>query len=576
MILGINVGKTHDGIELADGGACLMSNDGDIICAVAEERVSGKKHAGGYANAAITSLTKGGGTEKDVTQVVISNCCEKKAFCNLQQKQFPNAKITPVGHHLSHAASAFFCSSFEKALVIVCDNEGNVLKNTDSEKGHRPYWENKLERTSYFLGVGNKLSLICREFDAFNTPGIGEWYHRMTHFIGFGHHDAGKTMGLAPYGNPESYSNLKLFDRHSSELAICNFKGGFTPEEQYGLPILFHKYNIPLKSMRSEFSFEDIEARDLAAFIQRECSNSIIKSAEILSKRYEIKHICVAGGFGLNCVTNRLLTDLPNIERVFVQPAAGDSGQCLGNAILGYLTTNNKPSPKRWQNYVYTGPTYLEREYELALTQHKTHLALYCLSEKLLSEIVAKALHAGAIVGICRGRSELGPRALGHRSILADPRTTKISQKLNKIKGRELWRPLAPVTTWEDGTKLFDLPQPCPHMTMTVRVYPFAQRQIPGATHVDGSARVQTVSPDEEIFIYHVLKNFYRHAGVACLLNTSFNAAGDPIVETPVDAVKSFLKMNIDLLVLENRLVANKDKTWNNWLHRQIYTNKIK
>jgi len=358
-------------------------------------------------------------------------------------------------------------------------------------------------------------------------------------------------MGLAPYGHRETFENVEVFNLDQGKLkclmpnkhknpiqAVVDF--GRTQGVDFGPP---------------RQSGADYTQRycDIAFLIQDRLEKALVNKANHLHKLTGSKNLCIAGGVGLNCVANREILNNTPFERIFIQPAAGDSGQCLGNALYGYHYLLGKPR-REVMTHAYFGKEYSNTDVMNALERWSGQV-IYERMQNPATQVAA-LLSEGNVIGWFQFGSELGPRALGHRSILADPRQPAMQDFINAIvKHREPFRPYAPSVLLEHSNEFFDLPCPSPFMLLTARVYPHKRSTIPAVTHVDGTARVQTVTKEDNGIYYDLIQAFYKKTGIPLLLNTSFNLAGEAIVETPNDALNSFMKTQMDYLVIHEYLV---------------------
>lgn len=589
IVLGANIAKTYFGLPLNDGGACLMI-DGQIVGAIQEERLSRAKYAPGFLRSMQTLLESNSLTIHDVDIFALSSCCGPKHSNNVyyvsttpdtttDDLSIPRNKIHLVDHHVSHAYSSYFLSGYEDALVMVTDGEGNamepfnevhgLIREIDPDGTYREdymglrYWDtNQFQAQSYYFGKGSELKLFDSETSNANNIGLGELYRYFTNFLGFDIYlNAGKTMGLAAYGDPKRFKGVRLINVDSqtgkiSALVKPNYENPSESLKNY----FKEKYNLIIEG---RVPGQDITQHhmDLAYLVQSELNRAFLEKLEFLQKHRPFKKLCIAGGVGLNSVANGYVQDRMDIE-IFIPPASGDSGESIGNAIYGSMLNGN--ACKQLAPFSpYLGPQYDEHDIE-KLIRNTENITAHKFDSETLYQIVAKYIADGKIVGWFQGRSEIGPRALGHRSILCDPRDPDMKDYLNKmVKFREYFRPFAPSTLESHAQKYFKIKYQSPYMLKVCEVLPEARDIIPAVTHVDGTARVQTVSDSSDPF-YKLIEEFYRQTGVAVLLNTSFNIAGDPIVESPADAIECCLKTNINYVVIGNYVIektgqVNKD-----------------
>jgi carbamoyltransferase len=463
-------------------------------------------------------------------------------------------------HHLSHAASAFFPSPFEEAAVLTMDGVGE--------------WTT----TSLAIGKGNTLS-VKKEIHFPHSLGL--LYSAITYYTGFKVNSGEyKVMGLAPYGQPKYVTLIK------DHLIDVKEDGSFHLDMSYfnyctGLTMTNDKFNNlfdgPPRKPESELTQKEM---DLAASIQMVIEEVLIKLAKDIVRSTGQKNLCLAGGVALNCVANGKLLREGIFENIWIQPAAGDAGGAIGAALVAYYLHNKQP---REVNGVldamsgsYLGPGYSQDEIEEQLIA--SGAIFKTVDDTELIKLTAQVLTDGKAVGWHQGRMEFGPRALGNRSILADPRSASTQKRLNlKVKHRESFRPFAPSILREDVSQWFDLAVGSPYMLLVAGVIKDKQfdvtkeqetlfgierlnihrSMIPAVTHVDYSARVQTVDEATNPRYYQLIKCFKELTGCPVLVNTSFNVRGEPIVESPEDAFKCFMGTDIDFLVIGNS-VLNK------------------
>ena len=452
--------------------------------------------------------------------------------------KFPEKKIIQINHHLAHAASVYYTSGFKDSAILIVDGNG-----TD------------LETNSYYEGKGDKIKLI----DKYKGRGIGVVYNTITKScLNLGTGGEGKTMGLAPFGGKGKpildFSKVKydgIVTDYSSILRRMPFSDILTTSNKKVIKKL--NINLPKRS-----KFENIlkhKWRQIAYDIQNETEKCLIHLGKDLQKKVKSKNICIAGGVALNSVANQKLFDNTKFKDIFVYPACSDAGIPFGLCIW---TLYNHPKFKIYKrkNFklknAYSGITYKEEDIQFILKKYKIKSKKNDLKEAALF------LAEGKILGWFQNGSEYGPRALGSRSILADSRNPKMQDIVNnRVKHRENYRPFAPAVLEEDYKKFFKLQRPSPYMLLVAKV--IKPKLIPSVTHVDGTARVQTVNKNQNDIFYNLIKEFKKITGIGCILNTSFNNAGEPIVETPIDAILGMLNMDIDYLILGNRIINPKD-----------------
>lgn len=554
IILGINVGQNANNEQAHDGGACLLI-DGVITGAISEERLTREKYCGGYKKAVEHLLKQANITIDDVDIVAVS-CYGCKPDINLFINDFNFPKKCRIemvpSHHLSHACSAFYPSRYERALILVADNEGNIL----GERKHKEMWKNAMERVSLYIGKNTNINLLERDIDGEDMVSLGELYGNMTHFVGFdSYQQAGKTMALASFGNPNRFSNVPLIELLDNGKIRCPMRNEYmNSSDEIKRYFALYGFNLPNARNPLKEPAEGLWA-DLSAAMQHQLEEALLHKIKYWIEKTNCTCLCLAGGIALNCVANRRLLEETSLEHLYVQPNAGDQGQSLGNVLYAWHVLLNKTEPVQIPGAgVYLGGEYTKDECLNALKDYNNVLE-YRTSDDVIDE-VAKLLADGSIVGWFQGRSEWGPRALGNRSILADPRKASTKDHINQaVKHREYFRPFAPVVPLEKANNYFHISQPCPNMTMVANVTEESFTSIPATVHVDGTARLQTVTEQENPLLHKLLNKFSTYSGVPVLLNTSFNDNNEPIVETPSDAIRTFMNTQIDILVLGDIIV---------------------
>lgn len=562
-VLGLN--------NMHDASAALLYQ-GKVVAAAEEERFVRKKHVSGFPKEAIAYCLKEGGiTLQDVAAVGVSwrywvlghrlKCAVKAATESLMMLQAKASRgagqmshewyqlfrlrrllesnfgagqfdLYHLDHHLCHQVSTFYPSPFERAAILTMDGAGE-------------------EATTVFsLGEGTKI----HELKRVNLPhSLGQFYASITAFLGFRvQSDEYKVMGMAPYGTPryarfmreqilvgqphgEFILNTSLLDYHAAR------QGRFTDA-------LLKVLGAP----RGQADDVDQRHMDIAASAQAAIEEQILASAQWLYEETRIPNLCIAGGVGLNCVANgKIVTHTP-FKQVYVQPASGDAGTALG---AGLHLANEVAGVGRQavMEHAYWGPQFSNEEAESAATA--SGLAFQRLPEDQLCDQVAEALSQGKLVFWFQGRMEWGPRALGNRSLLADPRRAEMREIINvKVKRREEFRPFAPAMLAESAAEYLTCSHPSPFMLFAFTVKPEKVTVLPATTHVDHTARPQTVTQSANPRFWRLIKAFESRTGVPVLLNTSFNVQ-EPIVCTPNDAVACFLRTDVDILVMNNVLV---------------------
>jgi carbamoyltransferase len=595
-----------------DSAAALVE-DGRIVAAAQEERFSRKKHDSSFPKNAIAYCLEEGGAKLDQLDHVVfydkpflkferlletyiafaprgfrSFCVAiplwlkeklfQKSLLNGELKQFAEgfdiARLLFCEHHLSHAASAFYPSPFEDAVVLTMDGVGE--------------WAT----TSAAMGSGKNLKM----FQEIHFPhSLGLLYSAFTYYTGFKVNSGEyKVMGLAPYGQPK-YKNLildKLIDLKADgsfrlDLSYFDYCTGLTMTNERFAALFGQPVRTPDKLL-TEFHM------DVAASIQTILDEAVLRLTRSLAKKTGAKNLCLAGGVALNCVANGKALRDGIFENLWIQPAAGDAGGAVGAALAAVHIFRDQPRKINGADAMFgsfLGPSFSQAAIEQRLMTLGGRFTV--VSEDEMIETSAQALARQKTVGWFQGRMEFGPRALGARSILGDPRSPTMQRDLNlKIKYRESFRPFAPSILREDVSDWFELECDSPYMLIVADVRKDKHRtmtpeelalfgidklnivrsEIPAVTHVDYSARIQTVHANTNPVFHRLLKRFKELTGCPVLVNTSFNVRGEPIVCTPEDAFRCFMGTELDLLVIGNCILqkAIQDKT-----HKNDYTSSF-
>ena len=597
-----------------DSAATILVN-GKIIAAAQEERFTRKKHDSSYPFHAIEFVLNYANLKlDDVDQIIFfekpflkferlletyvafapkgfkSFCLampiwlkdklfqKKMLFDELKRhdKKFENEqKIFFSEHHLSHAASAFFPSPFKEAIILTADGVGE--------------WST----TTVAIGRGNNIE-IKKEI---NFPhSLGLLYSAFTYYTGFKVNSGEyKLMGLAPYGTPIYEDKIKnnLIDIKEDgsfhlDQAYFNYATGLTMTNEKFNNLFGQRVRDPKKEKIKQFHM------DIAASIQKVTEDIMIKLTKSLKKEFNISNLCLAGGVALNCVANGKILKEKIFDSIWIQPAAGDAGGSLGAALALWHIEQNNPRIVSLNDDMqgsYLGPEYTQKQIEEILDEvgakYKT------LDEKDLIEKTAQNLSEGEAIGWFQGRMEFGPRALGNRSILGDPRSSDMQKKLNlKIKYRESFRPFAPSILKEDLIEWFDINVDSPYMLMVSNINKdktiemneeqkklfgidklnIKRSEIPAITHVDYSARIQTVDKKTNEKYFKLIRKFKEKTNCPVIVNTSFNVRGEPIVNTPADAFNCFMGTGLDKLVIGNCYL---DKSKQDPSLKKDYTNEF-
>jgi carbamoyltransferase len=574
-VLGLNV-YDHD------VSACLL-RDGVIAYAIAKERITREKHATGFYKEVIDYCLEAEGIVFDDVDLVVRNCYimpvqemeERLTYQDMPgflppperqaAEQHPifrisSDKVITISHHLAHAYSAFAASPFEEGAVMIVDGVGSyrtdameALPRTDSAS---PLAR---ESESYYRFSGANLECLKKVWmepdrgvlneEFYNMPGLGALYSRASTYVFGDWNKCGELMGLAPYGRREQFKHL--LDLEGGQLKVPRWNADFKQ------PFLLDG-----RDWENHTSMRHWE--DLAWRVQDDTENVLLARTRWLRETTGTKNLCLAGGVALNCVANGRLAREGGFENVWIQPAAGDDGIAIGCAFYGWLEIL-----KRQRSFVmehaFVGRHYGDHEVVSALQKPLVRIQVNAVNSDDICRDTAKLLADQKVVGWFQGPSEFGPRALGNRSLLADPRRAEMKDILNsRVKHRQAFRPFAPIVLAERMTDIFEGEEDSPFMLIAKAVRAEWRDRIPGIVHVDGTARVQTVREATNPKLYRLLKEFEALTGVPVLINTSFNVKGEPIVETPQDAVICFLTTGIDILVLHDTLVSK------NAMHRVV------
>jgi carbamoyltransferase len=439
-------------------------------------------------------------------------------------------KLHFVSHHLAHAASAYFPSGFDRAAILTIDGIGETAG------------------ASLAKGVGTKV----KEIEIFDYPhSMGFLWEVFSSYLGFSHYDASKAMGLAAYGNPEVFrEKFQLIFRSENEnFGIAQGFLGMTPESHEKVVALFGP---------PRYEDDPFEPRhgDIAAALQEATDAAVMALVRRIKRLVPFENLCLAGGVGLNCVANEAVLKSGEFTNLFIPSAPHDAGTAIGAAFAIHAETQKTP-PQRGYSTPYLGPSFNKREIAAAIKVS----GLKARRSKSPARDAAKLIADGKIVAWFQGRMEFGPRALGNRSLLADPRRAEMRDILNqKVKHREDFRPFAPSVLAEHADDWFDIgPRSASHefMLFTPRVLADKLSRIPAVVHKDGSARVQLVSRKLNPRYHELISAFHKLTGVPIVINTSFNDS-EPIVCTPTDAIVTFRKSGIDALVIDDMILEAK------------------
>jgi carbamoyltransferase len=555
ITLGINYSQMHD------SSACLV-RDAELVFAVAEERISRAKHDARFPENAIRACLDftrvkaeqldevsfgwqmaGAAFRHDLKCYALGKMPATYAnglnstlhFMSMWHqeggaKRFTQifgatkARMRFVGHHLAHALSAYAYSGFDDAAVVVMDGRGAS------------------EATSIWYGRDGRLEhVLTIPF----PDSVGYFYSEFTEYLGFQRNsDEWKVMGLAPYGKPGV--DLRAFiEANASPYKVHVRKliaSGAAPFAE--MVRLFG----PRRAPESEINDRH---KDVAYAVQDACEIAMMSVVKMAIEKTKSRNVCLAGGVALNSKANGKIVASGMVDKFFVQPAASDDGVALGAALAPY-TDGGGRLPMKAMRHAYLGPEFDDEAIETALKIYKLKYARLSNVAVAAAELLSK----GKILGWFQGRMEFGPRALGSRSILADPRDPEMNVKVNNaVKFREWWRPFAPSMKKEAAGEYLESASDSPFMILTAQVRPEKRAVIPSVTHVDGSARPQTVEKEINPLYWRLIDEFDKRTGVPVLMNTSFNLRGEPIVHTPTNAIRTFFSSGMDALVIGSFLV---------------------
>jgi carbamoyltransferase len=554
LTLGINYSQMHD------SSACVV-RDGELLFAVAEERISRVKHDAGFPKLAIQACldfakvsapqidevcfgwqTAGPVYRHDLKLYATGNwplsymnfLNSSRHFLSMWHQESGAASYRRafganktqfrfVDHHLAHAISAYAYSGFDDAAVVVMDGRGA--------------WE----ATSIWHGRAGRLDHVL----TVNWPdSLGLFYAQFTGFLGFvPNSDEWKVMGLAPYGQ-KGIDLSRFINPHDAPYRVHT-------KTLIGDGTQFSHFTSLLGMPREPESDISDHHKNIAFAVQDACEEAMMSVVKLALQKTGCKDLCLAGGVALNSKANGKIVASGAIERIFVQPAASDDGVALGAALAPYLDDHGR-LPNKPMRHGYWGPSFDDDAIEKALLTYKIRHTK--LNDP--AKTAAQLLSGGKILGWFEGRMEFGPRALGSRSIIADPRDPEMNAKVNNaVKFREWWRPFAPSFKKEAAPDYLESAYDSPFMILTAQVRPEKRHVIPSVTHVDGSARPQTVEREVNPLYYRLLDEFGAITGVPVIMNTSFNLRGEAIVHTPTDALRTFFSSGMDALVIGSFLI---------------------
>lgn len=568
-ILGINA-YDHD-------VSAALLRDGEIVCAINKERLTRVKHdTGFYTDPVAYCLLAAGITLDDVTWIVRNSYllnvrdleelflsyAGSQLMTPLDREQAMRSvlfrtddpRVVDISHHLAHGYSAFACSPYGEGAVMVVDGVGSHREDvTEPVPDHCDTVPYARESESYYTFQGKSLETVRKAWlaptkslvndDFFMMGGLGALYSRVSSYI-FGHWNrCGEVMGLAPFGR---LTMEPLAALEGDDLVLRSWGDDLDrPYEGVSDGDWQHSPHRP-------------HWEDLARRVQEDTEQVLLARARRLHEATGATNLTIAGGVALNCVANGKIVEQTPFERVYIQPAAGDDGIAIGCALYGWLELAGRE--RAWtMRHPYLGITYPQERIDAATDRAAVKLTAHRRQAQDVTAQVADRLAAGQVIGWFQGGSEFGPRALGNRSILADPRTAAMRDHVNaKVKHRQGFRPFAPAVLAEHVHEWFVGAHDSPFMLLATDVRPEKRAAIAGVTHVDGTARVQTVHKETNPRFHALISAFAERTGVPILMNTSFNDRGEPVVETPGNAVDTFLATDLDALCLHDVLLEKR------------------
>lgn len=553
------------GTGLSHNGSAVLLKDGMVCVAIEKERITRKKHQGGNDTDAVQyCLDAEGITLADVDLVVQSANFEtpdrdwfhgKRLFAD-----FPDLPVLTISHHLAHAYSAAGTCDFEECVVMVIDgcgspyeqcidvSRGTIFPQNLEDLAQTQMW---CEKDSFYHFDGRKLTPLLKDFSPIEQVSeqtlklpttkhsIGGFYAAISHYVFGNMDDVGKLMGLAPYGKPGEIEKEAFEFVDGSLLVKDDWKQALKmPSEGYA----FFKENFRYYA-------------NVAFWAQKEVEKAVFMCFKDRLKRFPHKNVCYSGGVALNAVANAFLLNEGLVENFYIEPAAGDNGLALGCAYYGWLEVLKKTKVKHDESTCF-GKAYSQDQIKTALKDYPGDWEIQTLDSGELVQTSARLLAEGKTIGWFQDHCEFGPRALGHRSILAHPGINRLGDHINaNIKFREDFRPFAPAVLPELAEKYFRSGRKSPYMILVDHTKPEYLEQLQNVTHVNGTARVQTVDKTWNNLFFELIRAFEHETGIGVLLNTSFNKKGMPIVETPQQALALFEESALDVLVLNNIVV---------------------
>src|SRR4051812_2904370 len=546
VILGVN--------RTQDASICLMRGS-RILCSIQKERLTRQKHHWGKLGDFRDVYRPALRCLDEPIDVLVECYSSDREIENLPAYEeelaqtlniAPGCRRAKISHHYAHLYSVFHPSPFQEAAVMVIDGQGSPVADLTEHWPHANVPQDWREVSSVYMVNRQRIECIGKQLwdrDDHRLVGLGMFYFLLTQAMFPGEGNEGKVMGLAPHGDSAAL--------------------GLPPLEVDGMIVSIPARWSEILSERSRFRYQSGERSrltdiaNLAAAGQRAFEEALLEVANWLHRHTGLDDLCFAGGTGLNCSANDRLIRESAFKRVFIPPAPSDAGTSLGCAIYGLTQLAGEQCDYRWES------DFLGPEPDAQAITDAVHAAndLIVETPSDLNTHIVDLLCAGKVLALYQGRSEFGPRALGHRSILADPRRAVVRDWINaKVKQREWFRPLAPIVLLEHAEQFFDIRRPSPFMQFAAPVRREAAALIPAVTHVDCTARLQTVGERDDSLLRAVLEAFQARTGIAVLLNTSFNRKEEPIVESPTEALASFRATPIHALVMPPYVVRKREE----------------
>jgi carbamoyltransferase len=547
------------GMHIGHDRSVSIIADGRLIGFIAEERLDRVKHSSSvkFPLNSLIALLK----ELNIDINTIKYYAVTYSFVNIAnvinslQDELRNIlsnnniEVFGVSHHLSHAYSSFYTSGFKEATVVVADGAGDITDgcSLESETVYLASSNGIVEvykRTQHIpSSYSERKSFFNYEYipdcDRKKQISLARKYEQLTYFLDFKWGQAGKTMGLAPYGKNFIKTNKKYNSGLNIDLTMID---------------LLEEIDLDIKNKKATYDeYKKSYRKDLANSVQNMIEKITLEFIENVYKIFPNESLCLAGGLFLNCVLNHKILEKTSFSNVHIVPASGDDGQSIGAAFYIYeklklgVIDNSKIS-------AFLGLSYSNDEILFAIS--KFNFSYKILADNELIVEIAELIKHNFVGGVLRGRSEMGPRALGHRSIIANPSSYTMRDHINRyVKHREVFRPFAPMVKSDCEFDIFNLKASSPYMLFSTKVKTSYRKKLKAISHIDGSARVQSICESSDIFLYNLLIEIENKIGLPVLLNTSFNLPNEPIVESPQDALNVFSKSNLDFLVLENYLI---------------------